>query len=627
MLQSLVGSGGRSLLLILLFWVSTSAFAENALRVAFLSAEPVQISALIDVTAQYEQLNPGINVEVQAFSDAAFKANIDQWLENGDFDVIHWQAGQRLMRYVESDLVSALNEFINVDELNQHFDKTVLGQLERNGQFYGLPIATYAWGFYYNKHLFEQLELTPPKTWKEFQAVSQALHLQGVKPLIQSNESNWETLIWLDYLSLQLGGEPLRQQIASGKEVDKALSKQLLAPLTDMVRQDYFFAPDHEWVWVQAVAAVARGLAGMTLTGQFAEESIADILDDKIGFFPFPDSERLGSVAPLDVWILPRASSNKLAAADFLRHLMVPQVHTDLALGLGWLPTLKEVGFVSNTPRVKAAQQHLSNAALLTQYFDRDSEQSHAVVLDRYLDILFATKSAQPLIDYLAGGAFDRIPEIAPKAADKKRIDISTISGVNGTFLASKIMQAVYADLGFSVNITRFPTTEAAMQSHRHGMDAELGRTESFQHSTSLIMIDEPILSMGLYTLLPKSLCDSNGEATKLPEVIGISADAEVMQNWAKQRGVRAIQFDNTDDLFSAFNRGDIGGIIAFETSLTHYPNTVQTACRTKVEQVDIYHFLNPLNAELKTAVTQGLRAFKQSEDYQVLMSPFTIDE
>ena len=95
MLQSLVGSGGRSLLVILLFWVSTSAFAENALRVAFLSAEPVQISALIDVTAQYEQLNPGVNVEVQAFSDAAFKANIDQWLENGDFDVIHWQAGQR----------------------------------------------------------------------------------------------------------------------------------------------------------------------------------------------------------------------------------------------------------------------------------------------------------------------------------------------------------------------------------------------------------------------------------------------------------------------------------------------------------------------------------------------------
>lgn len=381
-------------------------FAEGAdvIRIAFLTAEERQVTAFVSTIEQFEKQNKQYKVEIKTFIDSAYKANIDGWLDSGEFDLVHWQAGKRLFRYVDCERVISLNNYVDIDRINTNFNKNILNQLSKNDRLYALPLATYIWGFYYNKALFESLKLSPPNTWKEFFHVTEQIHKHGVPPLIQANADGWETLGWLDYLSLNTGGKELRHKFTKGELVSEEIVTTVISPLNELVQKDYFFAPEHTWNWVQAIASVGRGLAGMTLTGQFAEEVLVDVLDTRIGFFPFPESQQYGTVAPLDLLMIPTTSKNKLGGATFINFLSDKVISATLSEGLGWLPTTTTPVIGANTTeRIKDAMIHLESSNLHVQYFDRDTATERAQWLDKYIVLLLANKNAKPLINYLQG--------------------------------------------------------------------------------------------------------------------------------------------------------------------------------------------------------------------------------
>ncbi|WP_164084768.1 ABC transporter substrate-binding protein [Alteromonas flava] len=389
-----------SLTLVVIASISAPTAANTKpLKIAFLSAEPTQIASLTETVEKFQALYPDQTIELSTYSDARFKAAIHNWLKKGDFDIIHWQAGERLFRLVTQDLVAPINSLMDVDLIRHHYKSVNLQQLSRDGQLYGLPLAVYIWGFYYNKSVFAALDLQPPKTWQDFKHIARVLKQNSIKPLVQANQSEWETLAWLDYLSLMEGGETLRTKMVHGDPIGADKASELLAPLTELIDKEYFFAPDHEWSWVQAVAAVARGHAGMTLSGLFIEESLNTVLGNEVGFFAFPDSHRYGTVAPLDMLMIAKNSTNKPAAAKFLEYLATTSSSDKLALSLGWLPTSSHPLTNSLTERQERALATITSAPILVQYFDRDTDAKRSMMLDKHLDTLFASRNSKPLID------------------------------------------------------------------------------------------------------------------------------------------------------------------------------------------------------------------------------------
>jgi ABC-type glycerol-3-phosphate transport system substrate-binding protein len=174
-----------------LIFVTLQTFAEDkkeSLKIAFLSADLLQINALSDLANKFEAKNPNIKLSIQSFSDESFKQKLPTWIETGEFDLLHWQAGERLGRLVDNELITPISSIIDTQNLANKISSSALKQVSYDGLIYGLPFAHYTWGFYYNLEIFSELDLTLPKTWEEFISISHTLKKHGVIPCVQANK-------------------------------------------------------------------------------------------------------------------------------------------------------------------------------------------------------------------------------------------------------------------------------------------------------------------------------------------------------------------------------------------------------------------------------------------------------
>lgn len=380
------------------------------LTVAVLTSDGSQIKAYSDIFDQYEALYPQIKIRLDFFDDIRYKQKLSGWLEQGKYDLLYWQAGKRLDRLVEQDLLQPIDSLIDRALLSKNLQPAVLAEVTSDNTVHALPFAHYPWGFYYNKAIFEAHNLQPPKSWQEFIALCHTLKLEGVFPLVQASDDHWPLLSWLDYLSLNVGGVSFRQEITNMSPLNKSQVKQLVELFSELLGNDFFFAPNHIWKWQQSISIVARKQAAMTLMGQFAESAILKELTDDIGYFAFPHlvpGEAKIEVAPLEVWLVPKVSQHKKQVAPLLAFLLESQRNSSFALNLGWLPVNTDTLPVTElSARMHTGYRQLQRAAQLVQYFDRDAAPEYALNVANGIAKSILINDAQPFKTSLLGEGY-----------------------------------------------------------------------------------------------------------------------------------------------------------------------------------------------------------------------------
>jgi multiple sugar transport system substrate-binding protein len=411
------------LLFILMSYCFTStslAVSKETLNIAFLSADQLQIATLSRWVNAFELEHPGIEIDLRSFSDANYKQNFKTWLANGSFDIMYWQAGKRLEDIVSQGLVNPVENILSQQQLTIQFPESALRQVRYNNLIQAIPIAQYTWGFYYNKKVFNQFQLSPPTSWAEFINLCETLRNNGIQPLVQANKDGWEPLIWLDLLTLQIGGHALRNRFVDAEPLSHAEAVSMLAHLKQLFEQSYFFAPEHPWSWQQTLTVIQRKQAAMTLLGQFAEDSIVKDADADIGYFPIPHSIESGVVAPMDVFFVPVAKKPKLATKTFLEFLMSPIVQKNLALELGWLPVdLSKFDLNSLPSRRMISIQSLQDSDVHVQYFDRDASAKRSQQLSEQLLKSLKHQDASYLLPMLTGEGAGLRDHMGPGVAVK----------------------------------------------------------------------------------------------------------------------------------------------------------------------------------------------------------------
>lgn len=372
---------------------ATSAQINNKLKMVFVSLDPVQIKAISHVANEFEQANPGVEVHISAYSDNVAKRNIKSWLESEAYDLVSWKSGDLLTSLTEQGYLATINSLLDEHYIKSSIPQNVLNLVSEGERIYAVPYSYYAWGFYFNANIFNRLGLRPPATWEEFKTLCAQLKSQGITPLVQVNANDWETLGWIDFLSLYLGGSQMRDALVSGHPLPEAVTNKLTSTLAELIERDYFFVGDYAWSWQKAYALILREQVAMTLTGQFAERIIRPEASENFGFFPFPESEKHGTVAPLDLFFVPASSQQKHLSARFLSYLLQPDVQINLALDLGRFPVnLKNTAIKDVNTRKVIALQHLQNTPLFVQYFDREASADRAKALNTALGKSIALK-------------------------------------------------------------------------------------------------------------------------------------------------------------------------------------------------------------------------------------------
>ena len=143
------------------------------------------MSALLDYLTKEV---PHVEIRYQFIENTNYDDIIDTQLAYGEApDIICVSPGSAL-RYARGGYLK------NVNELAQKYSDAGTSIYAYDGNVYALPGISWFEGIWYNKTLFEENEITLPKTFDEYIAVCKEFKELGIVPLAAGLES-WEPML------------------------------------------------------------------------------------------------------------------------------------------------------------------------------------------------------------------------------------------------------------------------------------------------------------------------------------------------------------------------------------------------------------------------------------------------
>ena len=342
-----------------------------------------QRSAMVHALERFEQDNPGIRVIQQFDAQEDYKRNFERRIREKPTDLAFWFAGERMRQLARKQLIRPLDS-ATANVFSGQFTRAALGSTRIGDQHYAMPLSYYAWGFFYSKSLFQDLQIAPPKTWDEFLAVCARLKAQGVAPTAVGAKAGWPAAAWFDYLNLRMHGLEFHQKLLRGEaRFSDPRVRAVLVQWHELLQRGYFLEEALQQDWDGVLPYLYRRQVGMVLMGGFAAAKFPEgalggrnVADD-IGFFPFPSIHpKVGNFedAPLDVLVMPTSGKNTTSALKLLRYLSNPSVMNPYNRAIRQLSPRKDSAATDDV-FLNAGKAVLDQADGIAFFFDRDARE------------------------------------------------------------------------------------------------------------------------------------------------------------------------------------------------------------------------------------------------------------
>ena len=395
---------------------TTNATSGKAtLNIAVLYSTPGHRSFFEGLRAQFEQHFPNIDLKFTGLVDESYKQALIPWLEQGEMDILYWQAGERLHNLARRDLLLPITSFWSQENLDQAFDVNVRNAVSYQQEVYGLPFAFYTWGLFYNKPLLSKLSIAPPKNWADLLELCEKVSSTNKVPLMIGSGDPWLPAAWFDYIDLRLNGLAFHQALLAGKisYTDERV-KAVFAHWQQLIEAKCFNL-GHQYIkWRDALPPLYRQMTAMTLLGNFLDNHIPKHLEKDIGFLPFPvinpEVKQYENV-PMDVFVIAKNTKHPTLAKQFLKFVADANVQSAIATAIGQSAPHRDAkqaqGYFAQLNKPLLNQAHG-----LGQYFDRDVNQAMVdeslIVFAEFLrnpDVSRATKQLEALRLAMYAGA------------------------------------------------------------------------------------------------------------------------------------------------------------------------------------------------------------------------------
>lgn len=206
----------------------------------------------------------------------------------------------------------------------------VKNTVTRDGKVLALPLESLSWGYLYNKDIFNELGLTPPRTVSEMEEVAAALNTAGVTPFVLAFQESWIPQLMM---ALSLGGvvssdvtdfvDRMNSGAASYEEVRQVFE------IIDVIMANGTENP-FEVGSMAGSTSFAKGEGAMWVQGPWMAESILEVNPEmNFGVAPLPVSDsRDGAMINLatstSLAISPECE-NKDVAEDLMNYILDAQ--------------------------------------------------------------------------------------------------------------------------------------------------------------------------------------------------------------------------------------------------------------------------------------------------------------
>ena len=302
-----------------------------------------------ELVTNFNSSQTSYNLKSIPIDHESFKISIIKSLSEGNPPEIYsYWAGART--HAIKDELLPLDDMWEKEELDKKFSSSIISSACKiDEHYYLLPITQHYVSFYYNKKIFTDYKLIPPKTWDEFIAVCEALKQNNIKPIGLGAKNKWPAQFWFDYLLLRTAGSDYRQDLMTGKASYTDPEVYRVFELWHQLISNEYFNDDYtEADWYETpLIELANNEIGMTLMGTWVISTLENDLNlsssDDFGFFSFPIIENnipMTALGPIDGLVVPKDALNPKGAMNVLSFLSSKDSHSIMSRGSGALSPL-----------------------------------------------------------------------------------------------------------------------------------------------------------------------------------------------------------------------------------------------------------------------------------------------
>lgn len=310
---------------------------EVKLEVWFLSQSPEEIQNMENMTAIFEEQHPGVTVEFSPYSFEDFNKTMPLALDSGTGpDLAYGQAGAfGHIAYAAAGHLVELTDTVKERgwDTMQSAGAINYWKVSEDDPVYGVAFDVTDVGVFYNTEIFDELGLTPPETWEDFEALLATLKDADYVPFSCGALDGWPLGHY--FAALLHVTEPI-EQIAKVYRVEPGVSYledgfvQAATILKDWIDKGYFNDgfmgvgyDDQNNLFITAQTA-------MNLGGTWNNSTFITQPDFEVGFFPLPvvnpELEWHGIITPNNIWMVSTYSEHPDVAIDYIDFMLGEEV-------------------------------------------------------------------------------------------------------------------------------------------------------------------------------------------------------------------------------------------------------------------------------------------------------------
>lgn len=243
--------------------------------------------------------NPQYNVTIDVIANDAYKQKLVVAMSSDSTPDIypHWSGGP-MIEYVKSGHAADLTEYMNRDNYKDRFLDAAIAQATYDGKIYAVPVENVSIaGFFYNKEIFQQYNLSEPKTLKELEDIAETLKSNGIVPFSLANKTQWTGSMYYMYFVTRFAGiEPFNDAVSGEGSFESEPFVFAGQKIQEWVDAGYFNEGFNglDEDSGQSRELLYSGQAAMHLMGSWFVQTVKGENPDfyeKVGFFPFPQIE------------------------------------------------------------------------------------------------------------------------------------------------------------------------------------------------------------------------------------------------------------------------------------------------------------------------------------------------
>ncbi|MCA0145609.1 extracellular solute-binding protein [Blastococcus sp. LR1] len=354
------------------------------------------------VAADFEEANPGVQVEVVAMAHEDMVDKLAAAFQSGDVpDVYMERGGGELADHVEAGLVRDLSE--DASEEIEKIGGSVAGW-QVDDKTYALPFSVGVVGFWYNTQLFEQAGITtPPTTMEELATTVETLKGAGLTPVSVGAGDKWPAAHYWYYTALRACSEGVLTDAVTSLDFSDPCFVEAGEALesfigTEPFNPGFLTTPAQEGA-TSASGLLATGQVAMELAGHWEPGVMQGLTDNgeglgaNTGWFPFPAIEggagdpeaQLGGG---DAWAV--ATEAPDASVDLVKYLLSDEVQKGFAENDMGLPTNPAAGDSVTDPALAQLLEVRDASPFIQLYFDTAFGTSVGNAMNDAVALLFA---------------------------------------------------------------------------------------------------------------------------------------------------------------------------------------------------------------------------------------------